>query len=119
MAASFPFLVALGRGQLGMLVDDVLEVIHHRAVGDEGQRTRQMAVAELAGVRTEEALGPGPGEELHRHGVDLAGFHTVPDVGVRDAVAVHVGSKGVACLVGHDLDVMLRAVEVGKINGIS
>ena len=35
-------------------------------------------------------------------------------VGVRDAVAVHVGSKGVACLVRHDLDVMLRAVEVGK-----
>ena len=110
----FPFLVALGRGQLGMLVDDVLEVIHHCAVGDEGQRTRQMAVAEFAGIRAEEAIGPRPGEELHRHRVDLAGLHAGPDVGVRDSVTVHVGGKGVAGLVGHDLDVVLGAVEVGK-----
>ena len=42
-----------------MLVDDVLEVVHHCTVGDEGQRTRQMAVAELAGIRAEEAIGHG------------------------------------------------------------
>ena len=110
----FPFLVALGRGQLGVLVDDVLEMVHHCAVGDEGQRTRQMAVAELAGIRAEEAIGPRPSEELHRHRVDFACLHAGPDVGVRDAVTVHVGGKGVAGLVGHDLDVVLGAVEVGK-----
>ena len=89
-------------------------MIDHRAVGDEGQRARQMAVAELAGVVTEEALGPRPGEELHGHRVHLAGLQARPDIRLRDTVAVEPGGEGVAGLMRHDLDVVLRAVEIGE-----
>ena len=77
----------------------------------------QMAVAELAGILSEEAVRPRPREELHRHRVDLAGLHAGPYIGVRDAVAVHIGGKGMAGLMGHDLHIVLGAVEVGKDEG--
>ena len=62
-----PGVVALGGGHVRLLVDEVLEVVDHRAVGDEGQRAGEVGVAELARVGAEEVLGPGPGEELHGH----------------------------------------------------
>ena len=110
----FPDRVALRRGHIRLFVDDMLEVVDHRAVRDEGQRARQMTVEEFAGIAAEEALGPRPGEELHGHGVHLARLEARPDVGIRDAVAVEPRGEGMAGLVRHDLDVMLRAVEVGE-----
>lgn len=109
--------MALLRGHVGLLIDNVLEVIDHRAVGNEGQRPGQMAVAELAGILSKEAVRPRPREELHRHRVDLAGLHAGPYIGVRDAVAVHIGGKGMAGLMGHNLHIVLGAVEVGKDEG--
>ena len=114
---ALPLGMALRGGQVGLFVGDMLEVVHRRAVGDEGQRPGQVAVAELGRVGAEEAFGPGPGEELHRHRVALAGFHRGPGVLHRHAVAVHPGGKGVARLVGDDLDVALGAIEVGKDEG--
>ena len=113
----FPLGMALLRGHVGLLIDNVLEVVNHRAVGDEGQRPGQMAVTELAGILAEETVRPRPSEELHRHRVDLAGLHAGPYIGVRDAVAVHIGGKGMAGLMGHDLHIVLGAVEVGKDEG--
>ena len=100
-----------------MGVDLVLEVVHHGAVGDEGQGGGQVAVAELAGIRAEEALGPGPGEELHAHGVDLAGLHAGPDALQRDALSVEPALEGMAGLMGDHLHIMLGAVEVGEDEG--
>ena len=112
-----PHAVALRRGHLRVGVDLVLEVIHHGAVGNEGQGGSQVAVKELAGIRAEEALGPGPGEELHAHGVDLAGLHAGPDALQRDALAVEPALEGVARLVGDHLHVVLGAVEVCEDKG--
>ena len=109
--------VALRRGHVGLLIHDVLEVIHHGAVGDEGQCACQMAVQELAGVGAKEALRPRPCEELHAHGVYLAALQRRPDVAAGDALAVGPVGKGVTGLVGHHLHVMLGAVEVGEDKG--
>ena len=109
--------MALRRGHLRLFIDDMLEMVDHRAVGDEGQRTRQMAVAELAGVASKEALGPRPSEEFHGHGVYLAALKARPDRLGRDAAAVEVRGKGMARLMRHDLNVVLRAVEVGEDKG--
>ena len=110
----FPHCMALRRGHLRLFIDDMLEMVDHRAVGDEGQRARQMAVAELAGIVTKEAVCPRPREEFHGHGVHLAALKARPDRLGRDAVAVEIRGKGVARLVRHDLNVVLRAVEVGE-----
>ena len=109
--------MAFRRGHVRLFIDDMLEVVDHCAVGDEGQRAGQMVVAELAGVVSEEALGPRPCEEFHGHGVHLAALKTRPDRFGRDAVAVEIRGKGVPRLMRHDLDVVLRAVEVGEDKG--
>ena len=112
-----PGLVALCGAHLRLLVDEVLEVVHHRAVGDEGQRAGQVRVAELARVRAEEILRPGPGKELHGHGVDLAGLKRGPLALARDNEAAGEVGEGVAGLVRDDLDVVRGAVEVGEDEG--
>ena len=112
-----PDRVALCRGHLRLFIDDMLEMIDHRAVGDEGQRARQMAVAELTGIVSKEAVCPRPCEKFHGHGVHLAALKTRPDRLGRDAVAVEISSESVACLMRHDLNVVLRAVEVGENEG--
>ena len=40
-AQALPLRVAFGRGHFGLFIDDMLEMIHERAVGDEGQRGGQ------------------------------------------------------------------------------
>ena len=65
--------VALGRRHFGLFIHDVLEVVDHRAVGNERQRAGEVAVEELLRVGAEKAVCPGLCEELHRHRVDLAG----------------------------------------------
>ena len=89
-------------------------MVHHRAVGDEGQRVGKVAVHKLVRVRPEEALRVQPAEKLHAHRVHLARFQGRRGVFRRDALAVHPVGKGVARLVGDHLHVALRAVEVGK-----
>ena len=71
----FPGGVALGRGQVRLFVHDMLEMVHHGAIRDKGQRTGQVAVQELAGILAKEVLRPRPGKEFHRHGVDFASFN--------------------------------------------
>ena len=44
----------------------------------------------------------------------LAGLQARPDIRLRDTVAVEPGGEGVASLMRHDLDVVLRAVEIGE-----
>ena len=109
--------MALRRGPLRVGVDLMLEVVHHRAVRQEGQRAGEVAVEELARVRTEKAVRPRLREKLHAHRVDLAGLHAGPDIFQRHAVAVGPAGEGVARLVGDDLDVVLGAVEVCEDEG--
>lgn len=73
------------------------------------QRARQMAVAELTGIVSKEAVCPRPCEKFHGHGVHLAALKTRPDRLGRDAVTVEIRSKGMARLMRHDLNVVLRA----------
>ena len=87
-------------------------MIDHRAVGNERERSGEMAVKILARILAEEALRPGPRHELHRHGVDLARFHARLIHG--DAPCVEICLKGVSRLVRDDLYIVLRAVEVGE-----
>ena len=113
----FPGGVALGRGQVRLFVHDMLEMVHHGAIRDKGQRTGQVAVQELAGILAKEALRPRPGKEFHRHGVDFASFHAGPHSGIRHAVTVGVCGKGMTRFMRDHLNVMLGAVEVGKDKG--
>ena len=76
-----------------------------------------MAIPEFPGVLTEEILRPGPGHELHGHGVHLAALHAGPDITHGHPLAVSVGREGVARLVGHHLHIVLRAVEIGEDEG--
>ena len=109
---TLPFGMAFGGRHFGLFVDDVLEVVDHRAVGDEGQRARQMAVHELLCVGTEKAIRVPPAEELHAHRVHFAGFRRRSRIFRRDPLAVHPVGKGMARLVGDDFDVALCPVEV-------
>ena len=92
-------------------------MVDHRAVGDEGQRAGEVAVEELLGVGAEEAVRPRLCKELHGHRVHLAGLKARPDVVHGDALAVRPRFKGVTGFVRHDLNVVLRAVEVGEDEG--
>ena len=112
-----PLGVALGGRHLRVGVDLVLEVVHQGAVGDKGEGPGQMTVQIFFGIRTEEALRPGPGHELHGHGVDLTGLHPRPDVTGGHPIPVHPAGKGVARLVGDHLHIPLGSVEVGKNEG--
>ena len=51
--------MALRRGHVRLFIDDVLEVVNHRAVRDEGQRAGEVAVIKLARVRAEEPPAHG------------------------------------------------------------
>ena len=93
-------------------------MVHHRAVGDEGQRAGQVRVAELARVRAEEILRPGPGKELHGHGVDLAGLKRGPLALARDNEAAGEVGEGVAGLMGDHVHIPGRAVEIGQDEGL-
>ena len=114
---ALPLGVALRGGELRLFIDYMLEMIDHRAVGYEGDGSGEMGIEELPLVVAEEALRPGPCEELHAHGVHLAGLHARPCVLEGDAPAVEPEFEGVAGLVGDDLDVALRAVEVCEDEG--
>ena len=109
-----PFSMALRRCQIGIVINYMLEMVYHGAVGDERQRAGQMAVAELARVAAEKALSPGPGEEFHGHGMYLARLHAGPDIAAGNSVTVRPRFKRVSRLVSHDLNIALRAVEVCK-----
>ena len=112
-----PHGMALRRGEIRLLIHDVLEVVHHGAVGDEGERVREMAVAELRGILAEEAVAPRPGEKFHGHGVNLARLHRGPHERGGHAVAVQIAGEGMARLVRDDFHVVLGAVEVCEDEG--
>ena len=109
-----PLVVALGGSELRPLIDDVLEVVHHRAVGDKGQRAGEMGIQELARVGAEEALRPRPREKLHGHRVHLAGLHRRPLAGGGHDEASGIVGEGVAGLMRDDLHIAGGAVEVGE-----
>ena len=112
-----PDLVPLLVVKLRILVDDMLEMVHHGAVGDEGQGAHQVAVPEFPGIVPEEALRPGPCEEFHGHGVDFAAFQAGPNGRGRDPLPVGKAGESVAGLVGHHFHVVGSAVEVGEDEG--
>ena len=112
-----PDLMTLLGIKLRILVHDVLEMVHHGAVGNEAQSTLQVVVAELPGIVAEETLCPGPCEEFHGHGVDFAAFHAGPDGGGGDPVTVGKACEGMACLVGHHFHVVGGTVEIGEDEG--
>ena len=96
----------------------MLELVHHAAVGDEDEGVLAVADLVLPGQGAEELLMPGGGEELHGHGVDLAGL----DGGAHHAAQVALAhgpeaGEGVARLVGQHVHVAAGAVEVGEDEG--
>ena len=111
--------VPLGRTEFGILIDDVLEMVHHGAVGDEAKALGQMGVAEFVGIGAKEQLGPGFSEKFHRHGVDLTALQAGDHALKGDPVPVDVEGKGMSGLVGNDLHVVGSAVEIGEDEGQS
>ena len=112
-----PDVVALLGRILGMRIHFMLEVVHHRAVRDEGQRTRKVLIEELIGILLKEVLRPRPCKEFHGHGVDLTAFQRRPLAFHGNDIARHITGKSVSRFVRHDLHIMLRTIEVGKNKG--
>ena len=111
--------LALGGGHVGVLVDDVLERVDYRAVGDEGQRIERVGEAVLRRVLAEELVHVRPREELHAHRVRLGGLHAAAADLEREAVVGdEVGVERVPGLVGHNVHVAGGAVEVRKDEGL-
>ena len=107
--------VALGRGEVGLGIDAVLEFVHHRAVGQEAERIERVleAVALRVARLREEGVEIRPGEKLHAHRVRLGGLHAAAAELEREAIVRdQVGVERVAGLVRHDVHVAGRAVEV-------
>ena len=73
-----PGLMPLGRGQVGMGIHLMLEVVHQGSIGNKGEGGGQMAIPELPRIPAKKSLRPGPGQELHGHGVYLTGLHAGP-----------------------------------------
>ena len=118
MLQRHPDLIALGGGQVGIFIHAVLELVHHAAVGDEGEGLLAVGDLILAGGGAEEQVVEGAGEELHAHGVALAGLHGGAHELGNDALLHGApAGKGVARLVGQHVHVAGGAVEVGENEG--
>ena len=113
----FPLPMALFRTQFRLLIDDMLEMIHHRPVRKESQRSGKVRIVVLSRIFSEEFRGKGFRKEFHRHGVHLAGLHTRPDCFKRHTVSVQIGGKGVPRFMRNDLNIMLGSVEVREDKG--
>ena len=105
--------VPLIGAHVGIFIHNVLESVHHGAVGDEGEGVQRVHVAVLGRVRAEELVHMGPGKELHAHGVGLRRLHAAAAQLQGEAViGDQVGVQGVARLVGHHVHIAGGAVEV-------
>ena len=102
-----------------MLVDDVLEGVHHGAVGQEGEGVQRVHILIFFRVFAEELVDILPGEELHAHGMGLCGLHAAAaDLQGEFVVGDQVGVEGVARFMGHHIHIARRAVEVGQDKGL-
>ena len=70
-----PCLLSLGRGQLRVLIDDMLELIHHTAVRNKRSRILQMHFHVILRSVAEEQVHPLFREKFHGHGMDLCSLH--------------------------------------------
>jgi hypothetical protein len=91
----------------------VLEFVHRDAIGQKLDGLRQMGIAVFVGD-VEEKIHVGLGEELHRHGVDLAALHRRGAVFRNLDVAGEVGLEAVPKLMGEDIHVAGGPIEIGE-----
>ena len=114
-----PSLVALVGGEVGVLIHDVLELIHCAAVGEEEEAVLGVEQGVLVRILAEEQVMPRRGEELHRHRVDLGALHAgALEVGGDLGVALgDIALEGVAALVGQHVYVSRGVVPVGEDEG--
>ena len=100
-----------------MLIDDVLELVHHTAVGNEADCILQMHLNIFVRILTEEQVHPVLGEEFHGHGVDLCRLHPhirmLPDR-IR---AGQISLEGMSALMGDHVHIRAGAVKVCKDKG--
>ena len=71
-----PFLVALIGRELGVLVHNVLEFIHHAAIRQEEQAVLGVHKLVLGGVGAKEQMMPGACQKFHAHAVNFGTLHT-------------------------------------------
>ena len=110
-----PLFVALLLGQFGIVVNDVLELIDHAAIGQELQGTDQVDQLGRFGLIAIEALQIGPCQELHRHGMDFAALQCRLAETQHLVIFQHQRSrKSMAAFVGKDFNITGSTVEVGK-----
>ena len=67
--------VALVRGEVGVLVHPVLELVHDAAIGQEEEAVLGVEQGVFLSVLTKEQMVPGSRQELHGHGMDLGALH--------------------------------------------
>ena len=60
-----PFRMTFRRRHIRILVDDMLEVVHHRPVRKEGECLGQMRVIIFSGILPEEFLRESLGKKFH------------------------------------------------------
>ena len=76
-----------------------------------------MGVIVFSGILPEELFGKCLCKEFHGHGVDFAGLKAWPNALIGYPISVQISGKGMTCLMGNDLNIVLGAVKVGKDKG--
>ena len=114
-----PDVVALVGRQGGVLVHDVLELVHFAPVRQEDQALLGVGQGVLGGIGPEQQFVPGSGQKLHGHRVDLSALHTGALEVLGDGVVPggQIALEGVAGLVGQHVHIAGGVVPVGKDEG--
>ena len=112
-----PGSVPLRRRHIRILIHNVLEFVHHTAVGDKSRRILQMHVNIVLLPVPKEQIHPAFRKEFHRHGVDFRRLHgdvrMLPD----GILSADEALEGVAAFMGDDVHIPAGAVKVGEDKG--
>ena len=112
---AFPYLLALVRRHLRMVIDLMLKLIYHAAVRYKHDSVFQMHLGIfLCLLFPEKEMVPWLGEKFHGHGVDFRRLHSdirmFPDRILRRQISL----ERMSALVGHDIHISAGSVKVRK-----
>ena len=109
-----PCLLSLCRGQLRMLIDDMLEFIHHTAVRNKRSRILQVHFHVILRPVAEEQVHPLLREKFHGHGMDLRGLHADIRMLSDGILCSEIPLERMATLMRDDVHITAGTVKIGE-----
>ena len=107
------------RIQRRILIDNILELIHHGSVRNEHHGIFKMHLDITGRVTSEEAVNPGFRKEFHRHGMGLCRLHGDIRMFTNRIISGEVSLEGMATLMGDHICIIRSSIEVGENEGRS